>query len=1256
MNLRNLKIRNRLIIGFSIIIILSGLIGFISLRNFQKSSDDLEQMYLHPFTVSNAVRDINTNIISIHRSMKDVALATSDTEINNIEGLINEYEKETYALFDVVFDRFLGDKKDVTTSFQLFKQWKPIREEVIALWHANNKEGAALITKGKGAIHVNNILASVDVMIEFANNKGDEFYTLTQENERKTYNSLFYLLLIVIIISLTIATTITRSILKAITNLNLVSNKIQSGDYTVRNIIKSNDELSHLAATFNNMADAIESRNSITSGVAAISSAIVGKDSIEDFASSLIAVFKKKTLAQMATFHLLNEDKNEFEHVVSIGANKKTLNSFSAKHPEGEFGNACSRKKIYHLKNVSKNTIFKYNTVAGKAIPKEIITIPIIVNNQVIALISLVNLNEFSTESCEIITQTQEPINTSFATIFANEQAKIFAQKLVVSNQQLEAQSEELQEQTEELQNQSNELRMSSEELNEQNLELQMQRRQVEEATRLKSEFLSNMSHELRTPLNSINALSKVLMIQSAEKLSEDENKYLEIIERNGKRLLTLINDILDLSKIEAGKMEVDLHQFALKPSIELITENLKSLASEKDIQLNLAISEDLPAIESDENRLHQVLTNIIGNAIKFTHEGEVNVTAFTENGNAVIRVQDTGIGMDADILPYIFKEFRQEDGSTSRSFEGTGLGLAIANKIIQALNGEIKVESNKGIGSTFTISLPIKSNFEESTVLETFKTPFISPKKKLILVVDDEVKSIQQLSKSLDAEGYQTIGASTGKEALRLAEKHQPFAITLDIAMPDMDGWEVLLKLQANEATKDIPVIVVSKTDDINTGQALGAIGYIQKPVNKQLLIQEINKVAESPVKVMVVDDSEIDSRHISDILKKENIENILASNGQQCLNELKTEKPDVLILDLMMPEMDGFQVLSAIRSEKSTQDLPVIVVTAKDLTSEDKAKLQGKATSILTKGVLKPDNLLIELKRILGNIAVKKSPNRLKPTNGKKRLLLIEDSEAAIIQIQKVVAHENIIIDFATNGIEALQYIETTIPDGIILDLMMPEMDGFETLEKIRGSAETKDIPVLVLTAKTLTKSDLSKLSSNNVKQLIQKGDVNVKELLAKINAMIGIEITPPIVPAKIKTTPTIITKTPIKINKGKKPTIVLVEDNPDNRITAKAILGDGFTIIEAVDGEDGLQKIAQEIPDLVLLDISLPKKDGIEVVKMLKENEKTKGIPVIALTAKAMKKDREIIMEAGCDEYVSKPIDVVELRSKIAQFIKA
>jgi len=1136
MNLRNLKIRTRLIIGFGMVLLFSGLIGVISLINFQKSSNDLKSLYLHPLTVSNTVRDININIISIHRAMKDVALATNDREINNLEILIRDYEKDTYALFDVVFDRFLGDKKDITRAYQLFKQWKPIREEVIALWHENNKEGAALITKGKGAVHVANILSSVDVMIAFATNKGDEFYSLTQSNVEKTYNTLFYLIFLVIVLSVTIAMTITQSISKAIRDLNRVSNKIQSGDYTIRNSIKSSDELSQLAGSFNKMADAIESKNIINNGVAEISSSIMGKESIEDFASSLLAVFMKKTKTQMATFHLLNADKSEFDYVVSIGANKSVLRSFSAEYPEGEFGNACAQKKIYHLKKVPDNTIFNYNTVAGNAIPKEIVTIPIIVNSEVIALISLVNLDVFTPESCEIITRSTEALNASFATIFANEQAKKISKKLVVSNQQLEAQSEELQEQAEELLNQTNELRISSEELNEQNVELQMQRSQVEEANRLKSEFLSNMSHELRTPLNSINALSKVLMLQSADKLSVDENKYLEIIERNGKRLLTLINDILDLSKIEAGKMEVEMYPFALKPSIELITENLKALAYEKGIQLNLEIADGIPPIETDENKLHQVLTNVIGNAIKFTQEGTVNVCASIKQENVVITVQDTGIGVNADILPFIFNEFRQEDGSTSRSFEGTGLGLAITNKIMHALNGEILVKSKKGIGSTFTIILPIKSTKEVTPNIETVKTPTVLPKKKLILVVDDGVKSVQEISRILEDRGYQTIGASTGKDALRLAEKHQP-----------------------------------------------------------------------------------------------------------------------AVILDLMMSETDDFELLNGILNEEATRNIPVIVVTTKDLTSDKKEELQGKARAVLIKEGLHLENLLLELKRVLTNNANEKLGDALGEIDRKKRLLIIEDSEAAIIQIQKVLAHENVIVDFVMNGKEAMEYVSSTIPDGIILDLMMPEMDGFEILDEIRGSAETKNIPVLILTAKTLTKSDLSKLSSNNVAQLIQKGDVNVEELLSKINAMLGTHIIPTRSIEKISTNSKRSTIIPLKVHKGKKPTIVLVEDNLDNRITAKAILSDKFTIIEAVDGEEGLKKIAFELPDLVLLDISLPKKDGLEVVKSLKENDKTKGIPVIALTAKAMKRDREVILEAGCDEYVSKPIDVIELRSKIAQFIK-
>lgn len=1023
MRIRQINISTRLTLAFSIIIGLSILIGIVSLNNIYKATQATHDIHMHPFKVGNAVRDINANIIAIHRSMKDIALAETVLEVNRAEYLVNKYEEEVYNLFDVVFENFLGDKKDINAAYNSFSEWKPIREEVIQLWHSGNIIDATAITKKKGAVHVEKVLTDVDVMIKFANNKANEFYVETKEREDKASRAMLILLLAVILVSVVIIIVVSRSLVRPIKDLNLIAKKIQSGDLSVRHQINSKDELSKLALAFNSMTDSLESRGKVLKGLSEISKELHGKENSLDFAHSLLAKIMELTNSQMATFYVLNKHSKSFEPLDSIGANVELLKIFDATNPEGDFGNVIKNKEVYLVKDISKDTIFTYNSTIGGIIPKEVFSIPILVNDDVVAIISYANINGFSWESKNILLQANQLINASYATLIANQETLEYSHKLEAINQELEMQSEELQEQSEELQQQANELKSSSDELHEQNLELEMQRRQVEEANRLKSEFLSNMSHELRTPLNSINALSKVLLMQTTNRLEDDETNYLKIIERNGKRLLTLINDILDLSKVEAGKMEIYPKPFLLNSALSLMTENLQSLAVDKGLALNLNVSEEIE-IESDESRLHQVITNVVGNAIKFTEKGKVDIVCETRNGLAIIKITDTGIGIDKDVLPFIFHEFRQGDGTTSRLYEGTGLGLAIAKKIILALNGKISVESEKGLGSVFTIEIPLEWNG-------------------------------------------------------------------------------------------------INKVSDIGN--------IIPKP------FQETKRTT------LVVDDE------------------------QHRENEISNQNT----------------------------------------------------------------------------------------SNGKKNVLIIEDNKLAIIQVKKILENEGLNVSCASNGKEALEIVKTTIPDGIILDLMMPEMDGFEVLEKIRGSKQTQDIPVLILTAKNLTKNDLNRLSSNNIQQLIQKGDIDIKELVAKVNLILTIK--PEVkIPAKAPETIQIKTPESLSFKKSRKPKVLVIEDNPDNRITARAILGNRYDVIEAEDGKLGVQMAFEEMPDIILLDISLPEKDGLEVLQEIRENELTKDFPVIALTAKAMKSDREKIIRAGCDEYVSKPIDDFDLLDKIDQLL--
>ena len=951
---------------------------------------------------------------------------------------------------------------------------------------------------------------------------------------RALFKNLAILLIISTILIVLIVFLLSKQISKPIIDMNITAQKFREGNYSIRNIVSSEDELGSLADSINQTSEAFESAITTQKGVSNISETMIGLSSMQEFGSELLDQLMEITKSNMGTFYILNEAISEYEHFASVGANEKLLKSFSSENPEGEFGYAISRKEIFYLRNISEDTVFKFQTTAGDLIPKEIITIPILIDDTVAALISLVNINKFSNETYEIIKQVWTGINTSYSSLMANERTRILAENLYETNQQLEAQAEELQEQSEELKSQSEELRQTAEELQEQNVELEAQRDQVEEANRLKSEFLSNMSHELRTPLNSVMALSRVLLMQAKDKLSEEELNYLEIIERNGKNLLSLINDILDLSKIEAGRMDVYPRLFPVDSTIETILERLEPLAENKGIELIKKVPDDFPQIESDESRVHQILQNLVANAVKFTEKGAVTISARSDDERIYIDVNDTGIGISEKDLPCIFEEFRQVDGTSSRQYEGTGLGLAIAYKAASMLGGNLSVESVLGKGSTFTLTFPIKwpgiLPVSEPLVLKTPER--ITLKEKSILVVDDEPNVASMISDYLSNEGYHTITATSGEKAIRLAKEHKPFAITIDIMMPEMDGWEVLQKLKENPDTKNIPVIIISISDDKETGFALGAVGYITKPVNKDVLIAEIKKIL-----------ADIGKPHRSSVSR-----------------ELKTTK----------------------------------------------------------------------------------------------RVLVVEDNPTAVMQVRTVLESEGYRVDIAGGGQEALDYIKDTIPDGIILDLMMPGVNGFAVLNNIRADKTAKNIPVLILTAKDLTSEDLKILADNDVQQLVQKGDVPREILLHKTRLMLG--ETSMIEQQKKAATQEIANRPPLKIAQSEgKSTILVVEDNPDNMITMKAVLHSQYNLIEATDGEQGLNMALAKRPDLILLDMSLPKMDGFTVVREIKGDPKGKHIPVIALTAHAMKGDREKILDAGCDDYISKPVNPEKVLAKVGDWLE-
>lgn len=892
-----------------------------------------------------------------------------------------------------------------------------------------------------------------------------------------------------------------RSIGLPIRTLAGVATEIGAGAYGVRMPVTGSRELQSLATAFNSMADTLQIKIEVRRHLAELAEPLVQSVDLQNLFRGVLAALLRITGARMAAVFMEDDGSALFRPVQAIGASPELMRSFDREQLEGELGLVLTHTGVVRT-GPSPGAAMNFITPFGEIEPAEIVTVPIMLNNEIKGFISLGAAQPFSPLAHEVIAQVSGPVSSGFARVLANESVLRLAGELTVKNTELTRQAEELHQQTVELTHQSDELYRRNHLLNQ-------QKQQLEEATRLKGQFLSNMSHELRTPLNSVLALSRVLAVQGASRLTTDEREYLEIIERNGRHLLVLINDILDLAKIESGRLEPVFTAVSVEVVVREVVTNLMPLAEQKGLAIIVEAPAPLLPVTTDAKLLRQILHNLVGNAVKFTSQGSITVRPATAGETCLITVADTGIGIAPEHVRTIFEEFRQVDGSTSRSYEGTGLGLAIARKAALMLGGDVIVESEPGKGSTFTVTLPLDygKNSDLSASGAASFLPGGPPSaiyRRSILVVDDDPEAVKVITDCLSAEGFEIATALNGADALKLAKTLQPVAITLDLLMPDMDGWEVIRSLKEDPATSGIPVLIVSVAGDRATGSALGAVGMVSKPVDRDSLLEEIGKLTANDSRtVLVIDDSDHDRIIIAALLKEVGMDVIMGINGPNGLAMAQRHLPDLITLDLVMPEMDGAEVLAQLRVDAKTARIPVVIITSKDLEPEEQQRLSSGVSAVLSKGGLDRKTLLDELVATLKRIGWR-AP--LKTLSAQSRLLVVEDSEAATIQVRHALESEGFLVDTVPGGAQALAYLGNHLPDGIILDLMMPEVDGFAVLEAVRRSALTRSVPVMIMTAKTLSPGDIERLRSHGVRQIIRKGDVSEEELLAHIRELLG------------------------------------------------------------------------------------------------------------------------------------------------------
>ena len=825
---------------------------------------------------------------------------------------------------------------------------------------------------------------------------------------------------------------------------------------------------------------------------------------------------------------------------------------------EGLAGQCALEKKRILLVDVPADFI-TISSSLGEATRVSIIVLPVLFEGETKAVIELATLQPFTEVNLAFLDQLTQSIGAVFNTIEATMRTEGLLRQSQQLTVQLQSRQSELQQTNEELGTKAKLLADQNAEVERKNAEVEQARHALEEkaaelalTSKYKSEFLANMSHELRTPLNSILILSQQLAENAAGTLSSKQVEYSRNINSSGSDLLHLINDILDLSKIESGTVTVEIEEIPFAGLRETIDRNFRHVAEAKNLPFNVKLGDGLPAfMDSDPKRLLQILKNLLSNAVKFTAQGHVDVrvdlasSGWTSDhpvlGKAqqviAFTVEDTGIGIPPEKQRLIFEAFQQADAGTSRKYGGTGLGLAISRELAVLLGGEIKLASIQGQGSTFTLYLPLHFSGSDSAHTEpedifdvrsrSSGEPIILPIVReehieddrddveagdaTLLIIEDDPHYARILLGLARDKGFKGIVATKGAIGLSLARQYRPAAISLDIFLPDMLGWTVLNQLKIDPLTRHIPVQIITLEEERRHGLAHGAYAYLVKDSTTKGLEVAFDRLKEFTVprrkRLLVVEDNDIERQSVSELLGHQDIELVAAASGTEALEAMHESPFDCVVLDLRLPDMTGFELLKRMQAEPALADVPVVVFTGKELTPEEQTTLKTMAKSIVLKDVQSPERLLDEtahfLHRVVTDLPAEKQSmlERLHGSNEvlrRRKVLVVDDDARNIFALTSLLENQEMDVITATNGRQAIDVIKNTPNLSLVLmDIMMPDMDGYETMREIRNAPEFRTLPILALTAKAM-KGDREKCLNAGASDYIAK-PVNTDQLLS-------------------------------------------------------------------------------------------------------------------------------------------------------------
>jgi hypothetical protein len=989
-----------------------------------------------------------------------------------------------------------------------------------------------------------------------------------------------------------------------------VSAAVTQGDLTRQITVQARGEVAELKDIVNQMIGNLRvttERNAqqdwLNSNLARISGLMQGQRDLAQVSRLIMSEVTPLVDAQHGAFFLNSEngepDNAELNLIASYGYKQRKNLSNRFKHGESLVGQAALEAKPIMITKAPDDYV-QVSSGLGEASPRNIIVLPVLFEEQVMAVIELATLHQFTEVDQTFLEQLSETLGVVLNAIMANqrteelleqsqsltrelqerqEELQTQQEQLRRSNAELEEQAQSLKASEELLQTQQEELRQTNEELQEkaallsqQNRDIEMRNREIEEARReleeqarqleltskYKSEFLANMSHELRTPLNSLLILSKLLADNPEHNLSDRQIEFAQTIHQAGTDLLALISDILDLSKVEAGKMEVHPASLPLNQVRDYVDRAFRSVAEEKGLTFAVEVDADAPhALVTDEQRLQQVLRNLLSNAFKFTEEGsvELRMTKAEAPYAVAFTVKDSGIGIAQDKLRLIFEAFQQADGTTSRKYGGTGLGLSISREIAKLLQGTIEVESTPGEGSSFTLLLPaaieapIDGEAEEITPSSAISPPVVlipagepattesdgngaSPAPaaaapieaptlgsplddreelvagdRVLLVVDPQERAASAAAERARAAGFKVVLARGGPAAMGLAHEYGPDAVLLDV---DAEG-RLLQTLKHEPRTRHLPVVAIGAAEARQDALRCGAAAFLERPAKAKALSSALNELVaflDRPTRhLLVVEDDDTERKAVCELVGGEGIEVTQAASSEEAQAELDRRVFDCIVLDLKLPKTQGFQLLEAIKGDERHRDTPVIIHTGKALTRRDETKLQRFAETIIVKDASSPERLLAETSLFLHR------PESSLPDEDRRRLesmhqadavlhgrtvMIVDDDVRNVFALTSALEARGMNVRFAENGVEALEQLrEDAAVDLILMDVMMPEMDGYETTRAVRQMPELENLPIIALTAKAM-KGDREKSIESGASDYITK-PVDVEQLLS-------------------------------------------------------------------------------------------------------------------------------------------------------------